>query len=375
MPEPMAENLTETASRPKGGPRRSFWSRHPRWMRLFTVCLSVGGTLGILEVGVRVFCPRINFVGESGSLFRARKFGETFGYVSNATGTSWGAELVTDRFGFRSAPGSVETEERALPSLLIVGDSVPNGIGVDYPRTLSSLLGARLSKRIVNTSVTGYGAVDYENVVRHFVLDRHKTLNVERVLLFVTLNDLVGGSADAIRASLDERGASREPSPTAFVERVDSAVGLNSWLIGRSKLYLLLKSVAYDASKRWFSADEVRFHDDRLVEALSTTVQSIDRMLASVGVPLTIVLLPYEFQLRDPSADVWFPQKRLREAFLRAKLSVLDLSDDFRAAMKKDALSSKDFFLFNDHCHLSARGHALVCDVLSRALPATGDGR
>lgn len=375
MSEPVAKDLTETVAPPGGGTRRSFWSRHPRWMRLFAVCLSLGGTLGVLEIGVRVFCPRINFVGESGALFRARKFGETFGYVANVTGTSWGAELVTDRLGFRSASGADATAARTLPSILIVGDSVPNGIGVDFPRTLSSLLGARLSKRIVNTSVTGYGAVDYENVVRHFVLDHHATLDVERVLLFVTLNDLVGGSADAIRASLDERGAAREPSPTAFAERVDSAIGFNSWLIGRSKLYLLLKSFAYDASKRWFRADEVRFHDDRLVEALSTTVQSIDRMLASVGVPLTIVVLPYEFQLREPSADVWFPQQRLREAFLRAKLSVLDLSDDFRAAMKRDALSSKDFFLFNDHCHLSARGHALVSDVLSRALAATGDGR
>src|SRR5262249_26361069 len=59
--------------------------------------------------------------GESRStLWQWRKFGDSHGYRSNATGISWGVSLTTDEFGFRYDPQQ-EPKPRGGPSIVILG--------------------------------------------------------------------------------------------------------------------------------------------------------------------------------------------------------------------------------------------------------------
>jgi hypothetical protein len=340
---------------------------------VFTL-LSVVAILLALEISVRILFPKIGYVGESrSSLWQWGKFGDSFGYRANATGISWGVSLTTDKFGFRYDPQQ-KPLPKAVPSIVILGDSVPNGIGVEASLTLSTLLTNRLQKRVINTSVTLYSIHDYENVVRYFVVPKRAELNIERAVLFVTLNDLDGlGGNLAIQHYLKQQDRPskapmlEKPFKVRLAERVNEAFNFNIWLVQRSKLYLLLRSVSYDSSKAWFLKDLERFHNLAVLKEFSERLRAIKTALDVAGIPLLVVILPYEYQLRQPTTENLFPQEVLGKILNEGGFNFLDMRWRFQAAQKQKSLRSSDFFLFNDHCHLSAAGHALVAEVLADA--------
>jgi hypothetical protein len=344
---------------------------------IFTL-LSVVAMLLALEVSVRILFPKVSYIGESfSSLYQPRKFGNSYGYRAKAAGASWGVSLTTDEFGFRHDPQAKPQPSRA-PSIAILGDSVPNGIGVQASATFSTLLAALLRKRIINTSVTGYSINDYENVVRYFIIPKRAELNIERAVLFVTLNDVDQSHSDvAIQQYLDlvkQQHASPKkpmigkPLMVRLAERLNNAINFNAWLMQRSKLYLLLRGVAYDSSKAWFLKDLERFHDLNKVKRFSERLSTIKATLDVAGIPLLVVILPYEYQLRQPTMENLFPQAVLKKILIEGGFNFLDMRSRFQEAQREKSLRSSDFFLFNDHCHLSAAGHALVAETLVNRL-------
>jgi hypothetical protein len=364
--------MSGSASREHSGENRrilAFLEQHSYLVLVLFTLVSVVAIFVALEISVRVLFPKIGYVGESRStLWQWNKFGDSYGYRANATGVSWGVPLTTDEFGFRYDPKQ-KLQLGTGPSIVILGDSVPNGIGVEVSQTFSTLLENRLHKRIINTSVTLYSIKDYENVVTYFVVPKRAELDIQRALLFVTLND-VDQSSDAQNPLEQQPASAQTPTPAKPVmvrlaEHVNEAFNFNTWLEQRSKLYLLLKSIGYDSSKAWFLADLKRFHNLNDLKAFSDRLRAIKAALDAVGIPMLVVILPYEYQLREPTAENLFPQKVLGKILTEGGFSFLDLRSRFQETEKQKSLGSSDFFLFNDHCHLSAIGHALVAEVLA----------
>jgi hypothetical protein len=363
--------------RPPENRGSAFLEQHPHLVLALVTLLSCALILLALEFSVRLFLPKISYVGESRStLWQWDKFGTSHGYRANATGVSWGVSLTTDEFGFRYDPRQ-KPQPSAIPSIVILGDSVPNGIGVEVSQTLSSLLANRLRKRVINTSVTLYSINDYENVVRYFVVPKRAELNLERAVLFVTLNDLdrSRSRAGAIQHFVGPQQLASLKTPTpekSFIvrlaEQLNERFNFNIWLEQRSKLYLLLKSVGYDSSKAWFLKDLERFHNLEDLKGFSEHLLAIRAALDAAGIPLFIVILPYEYQLRQPITENLFPQKVLGKILSEAGIKFLDMRPRFQELQKQKSLASSDFFLFNDHCHLSPVGHALVAEALADRL-------
>src|SRR5262249_18407786 len=67
-----------------------------------------------------------------------------------------------------------------------------------------------------------------------------------------------------------------------------------------------------------------------------------------------------------------FPQEALGKIFTEGDFKFLDLRSRFQEAQNQKSLRSSDFFLFNDHCHLSVAGHALVAGALADHLGSVG---
>src|SRR5262249_38585794 len=274
---------------------------------VFTL-LSVVAILLVLEISVRILFPQIGYIGESSSSLRQfKKFGDSYGYRANATGISWGVSLTTDEFGFRYDPQQ-KPQPGTASSIVILGDSVPVGIGVEASLTFSTLLANRLRKRIINTSVTAYSINDYENVVRYFVVPKRGELNIERAVLFVTLNDL---KIRQQQPASPKTPTLEDPFMYRLAEGLNEAFDFNTWLVQRSKLYLLLKSIGHDSSKTWFLADLERFHYLDDLKRFSERVRAIKAALDAAGIPLLVVILPYEYQLRQPTKENLFPQEVL----------------------------------------------------------------
>jgi GDSL-like Lipase/Acylhydrolase len=328
---------------------------------ILVVIIPMIGILGP-ELAVRILFPKINYVGESSSLLQDGKFGDSPGYRANATGYSWGVSLTTDEFGFRHDPQQ-KPQPKTVPAIVILGDSVPNGIGVEASVTFSTLLANRLQKRIINTSVTGQGIKDYENVVRYFVIPKRAELNIERAVLFVTLNDV-----DPDQSGAEAIQRYHKPFMVRLAERLNEAFNFNTWLIQRSKLYLLLKGISYDSSKAWFLGDLDRFRSLDDLKGFSKRLRAIKAALDAAGIPLLVVIVPYEYQLRQPTTENLFPQEMLGKILTEGGFKFLDMRSQFQEAQKQKSLRSSDFFLFNDHAHLSAAGHALVAEALAGRL-------
>lgn len=90
----------------------------------------------------------------------------------------------------------------------------------------------------------------------------------------------------------------------------------------------------------------------------------IRERVADAGIPLLVVVLPYEYQLREPTAENRLPQRMLAEQLPGMRIDFLDLYDAFAAHVGP----ASDLFLYRDPMHLSTAGHALVYDEVTRSL-------
>lgn len=78
----------------------------------------------------------------------------------------------------------------------------------------------------------------------------------------------------------------------------------------------------------------------------------------AAGIPLTVVLLPYEYQLRAQEDEYWFPQDMVKDYLCHKGIPFRDAREWFTEG------DSKDYFLFADGMHLSRLGHERVFRAL-----------
>jgi hypothetical protein len=292
----------------------------------------------------------INFQGNSQELFIGQAFGPSMGNARNAQGVSFGADVWTDANGFRHDPTFEETNDQ--PAVLILGDSVAFGVGVDEAQTFAGLLrrkGAGTTT-VYNSAVIGYALPDYKNVVTHF-LPQHP--EIKRVYLAMCLNDISHESASDIEAFLHGQG---EDDAVGTIKGLPVIHQLHGFLRSHSKLYLALKNALTDPSERYFRHDLARYGlDEATFNARMQPVLDIAEELRKRGVELTVVIEPCEPQLRstDPALDV--PQKRLGEYFRKHEIRWIDPLPAFR---QYPGNRSK-LYLSGDAMHFSAAGHQL----------------
>jgi lysophospholipase L1-like esterase len=127
-----------------------------------------------------------------------------------------------------------------------------------------------------------------------------------------------------------------------------------------SKLYLLLKNLFFDRSETYFLHDYAHYRSPEVAATL-TLLDSVVTRAQSGGITCSVLLLPYEYQLRTRDERYLLPQQ-IVTAFCRDRnIAVMDAYPAFA----KDGGPSTAYFLYGDHMHLSARGHRIVFRLLS----------
>ena len=311
--------------------------------------------LAVAEIVVRMTTD-ITFLGNSGNLFTKDRFKDSMGLTPGVTGYSFGQTVYIDDNGFRvgALRSGADSGPAGAKTVLVLGDSVAFGVGVPEENSFVGLLRKAFpDRRFVNTAVIGYAARDYENV---FTVLLDKGLTFERAFLFFCLNDVEPVSAEAIRQALD--------NPVQAMKSFAPLHDINVYLRERSKLYLLVKGLITDPRKRYFLSDEVAYRDSAAVEAQLQPIVRIARLAEQRGIPFTVMIVPYAFQIR-PEGRSWItPQKVLSEVLRKHEVDFVDMFPIFAAA----TVGSTDLFLAHDQTHLSWQGHKLVGDYLGRLL-------
>jgi len=325
-----------------------------------------------LEGLVRILMPGINFVGESNYLIIENKYGKTFGYKPNVHGVSWGAELYTDNYGFRFDPleAHMGSKDPSLPSIVILGDSVALGIGIPAKSSFVNLISQQVrGYNFYNTSVIMYGVSHYKDIVDQFVIPNRHNLNIKEVFLFYTLNDINNlvplKGQEFIR---QKSGFPEYKNTVGLVKKLTRIYDFNPFLVSHSKLYLLLKKIFYDCSKTWFFYDYQEYCNAQRLRNFADTMRYIKDTLSHEKIDLTVFVLPYEFQLRETKRKYLLPQEAISAELNKIGVKNYDLYPGVYRLMEEKGFSSRDLFLFNDHCHPSVKGNAVIAQVVLEIL-------
>lgn len=312
-----------------GSVKRIFW---------FTVyqILSVLLLLIAMEFAVRVLFPQINYQGNQMSLFLEGRFNESVGFVPNSSGIIFGKKIHTDEYGFRQ----MNTPSKYDKSWLFLGDSVTFGVGLDTEQTFPQLIQNQFQRiKIWNTAVVGYSTLNYLDVVEAFLHDQG---DIEKVVLFFCLNDVHGN-------------LSLKPRNVLTKDRI------LSFLRSNSKLYLLLKKIFFDQSKRYALYDIGLYKEDNSdIDKYLNAIVDIKSKLDESNIDFLVAILPYEYQLRVGGLKA--PQVLLHSFFAKHNIKSLDLYEDFPPR------HSEDYFLYGDPMHLSSLGHELVAKKMVEIL-------
>lgn len=312
-----------------------------------------------LEGAVRLLRPDIQPAGTEASVLLDDAFvdaeGATVGLRPGAEGVANGAAVRVDADGFHVYAGNATAPDSA-GAWLWLGDSVLFGVGVAADSTLAGRLALRQdTARVLNPGVIGWGPADYR---RRLDAALAAGLRPTRVTVLWCLND-----------ALPPRPLAAEDAPTAGA----LAARAKAWLNVHSRLYRLAKDAALDRPARYFE------HDRRLYEPLAAPGASrpeapVDRALdelwairdtlAARGIPLDVVVAPYEPQLRP--GGTWGPQRALVPLLRGRGVPALDLADAFAEAAGDDPAA---LYLWSDGIHFSRRGHAVAAQAVAAWAP------
>jgi hypothetical protein len=239
-----------------------------------------------------------------------------------------------------------------------------------YPYVLEQ----KLNQRILNASVTGYGVTEYGKVLEKIA----GTVRPDTVIMGFCLNDPTATSQAQILAMVKKNTApsAAEPDPTRYPNPMvrwlrsvnDRYVRFNDALKTYSRTYLLLKSLATDSSRDYFTADEMMYSQASLLDLLTSELSHLKALAAAHHTSLLLIVFPYEYQLRAPHEASREPQRIIQQAGIKAGVQIYDLFDDLLASLASEQVSSKSLYLFNDPMHFNARGHRIIAELVRKKL-------
>ncbi|MBN1781234.1 hypothetical protein JW948_08930 [bacterium] len=311
----------------------------------FLLNIAIIALLGLIfEVSVRIFNPDIRPQGTDRDLIADSLCFDSAGLKPFSHGKSNGAMVEVDRFGFRKYRTRIDTNKA---SWLLLGDSVTMGIGVEADSTFAGLLsGAGDSINILNPSLIGYDIEDYVNVFNFFVIKNEHHFTFERVILFWCLNDIYPDLEDIQTPG----GKLRSLIPDIL-----------QYLRTNSRSFFYLKSIVFDRPKSYYLFDQSFYQSGNsdLLNALNRIIE-IHRSCEENHIDFNIVLLPYEYQLRQPNQkNIWLPQDVMKDGLKTSDILIFDFRDHIVSGT-----DAKKLYLFGDGNHFSNYGHRMIAKSL-----------
>ena len=280
--------------------------------------------------------------------------------IPNSSGIHFGKEIFIDKNGFR-IPKKNYKYNNLNKSIFIIGDSTTFGNGISEENTFIGMLRENLKKwEFYNTAVPGYN-------IRHFnenlnQVDNFK--NIKKVFYFITLNDIYGG-ASIIDLSKKNNKLQKNNKKITILKDLRSIKlinKLNAFLRNKSYLYMFLKGVFTDPSKRYF-INILNVYNKNDLSHMYDYALKLDKKLSDKKIELKIIILPYEFQTRNCTNKNLMPQNKISKILKKLEINYLDYSDYFCVHKNPKSL----FYKF-DPMHLSKKGHSLVFNLIKNEI-------
>ena len=277
------------------------------------------------------------------------KENESHYFYPNKTGIIFNKKVFTDKFSFRVPEISFKYQNDK--NIYIIGDSVSFGNGIKEQNTFVGLLRKKYNqKNFLNSSVPGYQIKDH--VINIPKIKNFK--NVEKIIYFLTLNDVYQTSN-----LLNINNKTNTGEATYYLRDFKIIKKLNSYLRSKSYLYMFIKGIGTDPSKRWFS-NVLNQYKKKKLDFFKKDIEIMKSVSDKNNSDFYVVILPYEFQTRNCSKNILLPQKKIIEILAKSNINFMDFTENFCKQKKPKKL----FYKF-DPMHLSRDGHMLVFNLLN----------
>ena len=274
---------------------------------------------------------------------------------SSVKATVFGKKVFTDKLGFRVP--SIDFEHQGMGnSILLLGDSVSFGVGVDDTETFVGLM--RKEKQFYNfynTSVVGHNIKNYKQVI-----NKYKDMeNLKSLILFYCINDI--HFDETTNLLKPKKKVDTDFKIISFLKNIDFILKINDLLRSKSVLYLWIKNISSDTSKRYFMYSYPAYKNPKSLILVKNNLKEIKNISESKNLNLKIVILPYEYQTRKENCNKKYllPQKEIIDIANSLDIKFFDYSKNFC-----NYESSKNLFLKYDPVHLSEEGHKFVYDLI-----------
>lgn len=372
-----------------------------RWLRrLALVGISAGVAVVALEVYLRQTMSAFRGPAFDLAMFEEDASGWTAtipGYEGNVTWAGRTTSVRLNELGMRGAP--VPERRPGEKRILVVGDSVTFGVGVEVEDTFGYRLQALLSRepgRRVTVGIgaaPGYGTIDLERIVRRV----KQRFEPDLILAGVFLGNDLEDNFQATRIAVDGYRLTGPPARIAKESfRMRMSMRFRTWFVVEDFLakYVPTMSIKIPDMQpeidafRDFPAEragaffmdhvEVTPSMERILDKLEQGLQLVKA--AAESTPVVVLILPTPTHCDEAvyrrmlDRNGWALadyrrgalQQRIIERCQQLDLEVLDLTAELESL---DHVA--DAFLPQD-AHLDVRGHTVVAEYLAEELAKRG---
>ncbi len=306
------------------------------------------------EVSCRIYIGD-KFLRNSEILFVADQFGRSIGNKKDYSGYAFGADVYTDKNGFRIPRNYRPEEQHFRSAILILGDSISFGYWEKEEDSTAGLIRKAFpSIEVYNSSVVGYAARDYKNVADYFIPKHNE---IKHVYLFFCLNDVVPVSSALINETVKIRNVPLERLRT--IKSTGIIEPIHYYLYNHSKLYLLIRALVTNIPWRDWNEINYLYRKENVGYFYKEMRPIIDiaATLNSKGIKFTVVILPFEIQLINNER---YPQEQIKTLLRKNGIEFIDVYEIF----KSSKIDPGKLYLKFDAMHLSSTGHRLIFDRL-----------
>ena len=269
-------------------------------------------------------------------------------FYPNKSGIVFDKKIFTDKFGYRVPTENFEYNENN--KIFILGDSVAFGNGVKEEETFIGMLRKTISsKNFLNSSVPGYQIKDQIQIIN----SSKNFKNVEKIFYFFTLNDIYG-SSNVINTNTEQK----KNEGNFKLKEINFINDLNVYLRNKSYLFMLIKGLSTDPSKRWFF-NLFSEYQNLNSDVIKENFINLRNVSEEMNVEFLVIILPYEYQTRNCNNDILMPQKKI--SFILEEVNVK--YKNFTRFFCNSDNPNKNFYKF-DPMHLSKKGHKLIHKLL-----------
>ena len=272
----------------------------------------------------------------------------------NFSGLYSGTQVYINSEGMRGEEQNYKDGENKI---LIVGDSVSFGFGVEFQDTYSYKIQESINTfyenktAILNSSVPGYDISKYR---------KYLEINVEKIrpdliLLCITLNDiteLYGPGLNPVKFTKGIRFWLEKSQQVTGISNPDLALRRQqeSTVNEINKLSNFFESENNEAMGLFFSE-----------------MEKIRDISIRNNISLNIIIHPYAYQFDKKEKEI-YPQSEITKRSRELNIETIDLLPKIKEKSLELEIAFSELYLPNDFNHFSSTGHNIVYEIIEEFL-------